>query len=41
MNIKLANYKSKVFDFGQKLIQVSVRNIFLLREGNNLEPSDC
>jgi len=41
MNIILANYKSIVFDFGQKLIQVSSRNNFLLREGNNIEPSYC
>jgi len=34
-------YLPDTFDFGEKLIQVSIRNIFLLREGNKLEPSYC
>jgi hypothetical protein len=31
-----ANYKSIVFDFGHKIIQVSSRNNFLLREGTSI-----
>jgi len=36
-----ANYKSIPFDFHKNYALISVDNFSILREGNNIEPSDC